>query len=111
MPSLSAAPGPTAMTVASGSGVLVTEVGRKMPEAVFCRQRQVSERHSSRLRAHDTYGVRLELLDQDAVEERHDGLDGLERSLGSLQNNRSALRDAARELCAYHWSDGGRTNC
>ena len=33
----------------------------------------------------DTYGVRLELLNQDAVKERHDGLDGLERSLGSLE--------------------------
>jgi hypothetical protein len=31
----SAAPGPTAMTVASGSGLAVAVEGRKMPEAVF----------------------------------------------------------------------------
>lgn len=35
LPSLSGAPGPTAMTVASGSGVLVVDDGRKMPVAVF----------------------------------------------------------------------------
>lgn len=29
------APGPTAMTVASGRGLEVAEVGRKIPEAVF----------------------------------------------------------------------------
>jgi hypothetical protein len=36
LPSLSVAPGPTAMTVASGSGELVADVGRKRPVAVFC---------------------------------------------------------------------------
>ena len=36
LPSLLGAPGPTAMTVASGSGLLVADVGRKMPLAVFC---------------------------------------------------------------------------
>lgn len=35
-PSLLGAPGPTAMTVASGRGLLVAEVGRKIPVAVFC---------------------------------------------------------------------------
>lgn len=30
------APGPTAMTVASGRGDWVAVEGRKMPEAVFC---------------------------------------------------------------------------
>lgn len=35
LPSLSGAPGPTAITVASGSGVLVVDDGRKMPVAVF----------------------------------------------------------------------------
>ena len=37
-PSLLGAPGPTAMTVASGRGFAVAEEGRKMPVAVFCRQ-------------------------------------------------------------------------
>jgi hypothetical protein len=35
-PSLSGAPGPTAITVASGSGLDVAEDGRKIPVAVFC---------------------------------------------------------------------------
>jgi hypothetical protein len=38
VPVLSRTPGPTAITVASGRGLLVAEVGRKMPEAVFYRQ-------------------------------------------------------------------------
>lgn len=36
LPSLLGAPGPTAMTVASGRGLVVADVGRKMPVAVFC---------------------------------------------------------------------------
>lgn len=36
LPSLPGAPGPTAMTVASGRGVWVAAEGRKRPEAVFC---------------------------------------------------------------------------
>ena len=35
LPSLSGAPGPTAITVASGRGFDVAEVGRKIPDAVF----------------------------------------------------------------------------
>lgn len=35
LPSLSWAPGPTAMTVASGRGLLVADVGKKIPDAVF----------------------------------------------------------------------------
>jgi len=34
-PCLLGAPGPTAMTVASGNGLLVAEAGKKMPAAVF----------------------------------------------------------------------------
>jgi len=34
LPSLSGAPGPTAITVASGKGLLVDDWGRKMPEVV-----------------------------------------------------------------------------
>ena len=37
-PSLFGAPGPTAMTVASGSGEAVADEGRKIPVAVFCHQ-------------------------------------------------------------------------
>lgn len=36
LPSLLGAPGPTAITVASGRGLLVADVGKKMPDAVFC---------------------------------------------------------------------------
>ena len=43
LPSLSAAPGPTAMTVASGRGWLVVDEGRKMPLAVFyCAYTRIS---------------------------------------------------------------------
>jgi hypothetical protein len=34
-PSLLGAPGPTAITVASGRGLDVADVGRKIPDAVF----------------------------------------------------------------------------
>jgi len=36
LPSLFGAPGPTAITVASGNGELVEDEGRKIPDAVFC---------------------------------------------------------------------------
>lgn len=36
LPLLSGAPGPTAITVASGKGLFVAEAGRKIPVAVFC---------------------------------------------------------------------------
>jgi hypothetical protein len=39
-PSLFGAPGPTAMTVASGSGFDVAEAGRKIPLAVFYKGRE-----------------------------------------------------------------------
>jgi len=35
LPSLLGAPGPTAITVASGKGLVVDEEGKKMPVAVF----------------------------------------------------------------------------
>ena len=56
-PSLLAAPGPTAMTVASGKGDAVADEGRKMPLVVFCRQ----------LIRETTHRFRLEALDQNAV--------------------------------------------
>jgi len=40
-PFLSEAPGPTAITVASGRGLLVAEVGRKIPVAVFYQKKKV----------------------------------------------------------------------
>ena len=42
-PSLSGAPGPTAMTVASGRGLDVEDEGKKIPVAVFCTFRVASE--------------------------------------------------------------------
>jgi hypothetical protein len=38
-PFLSEAPGPTAITVASGRGLLVAEAGRKIPVAVFYQEK------------------------------------------------------------------------
>ena len=82
-PSLFGAPGPTAMTVASGSGEEVAEVGRKMPVAVFW-SRNVCQHMYSRLigiATGFTHCVSLEALDQDTVEERDDGANGLDGGL------------------------------
>jgi hypothetical protein len=89
LPSLSVAPGPTAMTVASGSGVFVLDVGRNRPDVVFCvrgrRNAQKQARRQWRVSKciHDTqactHAFSLEALDEDAVEQRDEGLDGLER--------------------------------
>jgi hypothetical protein len=48
-PSLFGAPGPTAITVASGSGLDVAEVGRNIPDAVFFEARPSFIFHSSKL--------------------------------------------------------------
>ena len=81
-PSLFGAPGPTAMTVASGSGEEVAEVGRKMPVAVFW-SRNVCQ-HVLAFNCYCcwfTHCVSLEALDQDTIEERDDGANGLDGGL------------------------------
>jgi hypothetical protein len=80
-PSLFGAPGPTAMTIASGSGLLVAEDGRKIPVAVFCA---LGERSSAFEEGGETDCFRFEPLHQYAVEQRHNCLDGFERCLSSL---------------------------
>ena len=47
-----------------------------------------------------TYGFGLEPLDEDAVEERDDGLDGLESRLGSLRRSRN-------QFSRQSWRDEG----
>lgn len=69
------APGPTATTVASGRGEEVEVEGRKMPEAVFCARRVKKEKGEE---GESTHGLWLEALDENAVEEGHDGADGLD---------------------------------
>lgn len=68
LPSLFGAPGPTAMTVASGSGEEVAEVGRNMPVAVFYSLlvRKEGFDMDSML---DTYRFCFETLDEHAVQE------------------------------------------
>lgn len=63
LPSLSATPGPAAMTLASGRGDCVAAEGRKMPDAVFCsglkrwtRMRSSSGTTDLMLRIVDCYG-------------------------------------------------------
>lgn len=83
-PSLSGAPGPTAITVASGKGLVVDDWGRKIPEAVFwCEPGVVSTFYTCRRGL--PHRARPEPLNQDAVEEWYDGLDGFESYLRSLQ--------------------------
>lgn len=65
------------MTVASGRGWDVADVGRKRPVAVFCKDTGMSL-DETRRRCIRTYCLSLEPLDEDAVEERDEGLDGLE---------------------------------
>lgn len=62
------------MTVASGRGDCVADEGRKMPVAVFCAH-QRGEYTGLRGMSH---GLGFEALDEDAVEERLEGADGLE---------------------------------
>lgn len=66
------------MTVASGNGDSVADVGRKIPEAVFCRRGSL--RGKFQQSSGMTHRLRLEPLDKDTVEERRNGLDRLERS-------------------------------
>ena len=72
VPSLLGAPGPTAMTVASGRGEVVAEEGRKMPVAVFCARQRGKKGQRG------THGLGLEALDQNTVQKRLYGADGLE---------------------------------
>ena len=98
-PSLFGAPGPTAITVASGRGDDVADVGRRIPAAVFCGARNSSaiprcqkkrkcifkkKPTTESCPIRNTYCVRLEALDEDAVKEGDDGLDRFDGGLGSL---------------------------
>ncbi len=51
------------------------------------------------------YRLRLEPLDEDAVEERDDGLDGLERCLGSLLSAVSVQPSRAEQQRRDHLND------
>ena len=84
LPFLSRRPGPTAMTVASGRGLFVADVGRKMPVAVFCSGPIVNAGLYGRKTR--TYCLSLEPLDENAVKQRNDSLDGLECRLSSLKD-------------------------
>jgi hypothetical protein len=91
-PSLFRAPGPTAITVASGRGEDVADVGRRIPAAVFwCPFVEFSTYSSPRGGRNEekevtgTYCVWLETLDEDAVKEGDDGLDRFDCGLGSLR--------------------------
>lgn len=68
------APGPTAITVASGRGLEVAEDGRKMPVAVFCSP---SAFFAGRMSG-KPHCLGLEPLDKDSVEEGLEGADVLE---------------------------------
>jgi hypothetical protein len=76
------APGPTAITVASGRGLFVADVGRKMPVAVFCK-RDIRIKRIGELQL-GTHRLSLESLDENTVKQRNKRLDGLESCLGSL---------------------------
>jgi hypothetical protein len=80
---LSGAPGSTAITVASGNGLDVAEVGRKIPDEVFCMcvHQKNGEREEPKKKK-DSF--RSEALDEDAVKEGDGKPDLLAGSLGSL---------------------------
>lgn len=83
------------MTVASGRGLLVAELGRKIPEAVFYRNELV---YAAMLQAGRTNCLRLEALNENAVEERDDGLDGPESCLGGLHNVNNSSDDGKADI-------------
>ena len=55
-----------------------------------------------------TYGLGLEPLDEDAVEERDDGLDGLESCLGSLTPLSVTFNTLHSSLTHHFVSEGER---
>ena len=55
LPSLFGAPGPTAMTVASGRGLDVEDEGRNMPDAVFCKCVRNEKRYKAKKRKTDCF--------------------------------------------------------
>jgi hypothetical protein len=63
------------MTVASGRGLFVAEVGRKMPEAVFYGWDTFTESLPELILLERTNCAWLKTLDQDAVEEWYDSFD------------------------------------
>jgi hypothetical protein len=65
-PCLLGAPGPTAMTVASGNGLLVAEDGKKMPVAVFYKY-ALAYTDPPKLQ-NGTDCLRLKTLDQNTVQ-------------------------------------------
>lgn len=85
-----AAPGPTAITVASGKGLAVTEEGRKIPEAVFFEVKEGSGYRDEFKRViknnKETNGLWLESLDEHTVKERDERLDAFES--GGLEGER-----------------------
>lgn len=87
------------MTVASGRGWLVVDEGRKMPLAVFyCTYTRISHSDKTEVKARmRTYSLGLETLDENAVEERDDRLDRLERCLGSLRSQSACCSRAKRQ--------------
>lgn len=100
-PFLLGAPGPTAMTVASGRGLFVTEVGRKMPVAVFCDKCASENRQKPSQLGVTTHRLGLEPLDEDTVKQGHESLNGLECCLSSLCLIQHCLRIPV--LCTYHF--------
>lgn len=76
------------MTVASGNGLLVAEVGKKMPVAVFYQTHQ----QGYALVDVCTHSLRLEPLDQDTVKEGNKSLDRLESRLSSLVRTENQFR-------------------
>ena len=84
-PSLRGAPGPTARTVPSGGGPCDAAEGRYRPEAVFCSEGEEVGGQPGKAAASEEEGRRethlddLCALDEDAVEERGERLDGLDR--------------------------------
>lgn len=83
-PSLRGAPGPTARTVPSGGGACEAAEGRYRPEAVFCSWVVVGCVSATGVRRVERERERAHLddlcaLDEDAVEERGERLDRLDR--------------------------------
>jgi hypothetical protein len=77
------------MTVASGRGLVTADEGRKMPVAVFYVVPKRPQLNREFLEAFwrlderwETYGLWFESLDEDAVEQRDEGLDVFEGSGG-----------------------------
>lgn len=70
------------------------------------RDVSISIRYASRSEMRETYSLRLEPLYEDAVEQRNEGFDGFESSLGGLAEKEEKVQSVALHTLFHYRSMG-----